>query len=237
MRTINEWEKQLKALKVKQFNNTYTDVDAIKERALKQNIENSPMYPLYKRGIVSNSLAENSAESDKFFKDLIDNITPKGMIRDLAHEFTLSPKGNLYQALFMFANAGDTVAKYALYKHMRNTGFSEEESSRVALQTFIDYSNPLPKSIQYLDSIGVYPFAKYAFGSKSAMLNSIFGNPDRAVSFMALNDLIFGLPNMYEGIFGTTTMINKFNFPGELFVDSLNGLTSVKIANTIWEAL
>ena len=237
MRTINEWEKQLKALKVKQFNNTYTDADAIKERALKQNIENSPMYPLYKRGIVSNSLAENSAESDKFFKDLIDNITPKGMIRDLAHEFTLSPKGNLYQALFMFANAGDTVAKYALYKHMRNTGFSEEESSRIALQTFIDYSNPLPKSIQYLDSIGVYPFAKYAFGSKSAMLNSIFGNPDRAVSFMALNDLIFGLPNMYEGIFGTTTMINKFNFPGELFVDSLNGLTSVKIANTIWEAL
>lgn len=237
MRAINEWEKQLSALNTKKLLGTYNNNDAIKERTLKTNIEKSPLYPLYKRGIVSNSLAENEVESDKLLKDTIDKVLPKGPWRDFAHEFTLSPKGNLYQALFLFASAGDTVAKYALYKDLRQRGASEEEACRQALETFIDYSNPLPKSIQYLDSLGIYPFAKYALGSKSSIINSLAKHSDRALGFIAANSLLLGLPNVYEGLFGTTTLLNKFNLPGELFVDSLNGLMSVRITNTLMDSL
>ena len=150
---------------------------------------------------------------------------------------TLSPKGNLYQALFLFASAGDTVAKYSLYKDLRQRGASEEEACRQALETFIDYSNPLPRSIQYLDSLGIYPFAKYALGSKSSIINSLAKHSDRALGFIAANSLLLGLPNVYEGLFGTTTLLNKFNLPGELFVDSLNGLMSVRITNTLMDSL
>lgn len=237
MRAINEWEKQLSALNTKKLVGTYNNNDAIKEKTLKTNIEKSPLYPLYKRGIVSNSLAENEVESDKLLKDTIDKVLPKGPWRDFAHEFTLSPKGNLYQALFLFASAGDTVAKYALYKDLRQRGASEEEACRQALETFIDYSNPLPRSIQYLDSLGIYPFAKYALGSKSSIINSLAKHSDRALGFIAANSLLLGLPNVYEGIFGTTTLLNKFNLPGELFVDSLNGLMSVRITNTLMDSL
>lgn len=237
MRAINEWEKQLSALDTKKLLGTYNNNDAIKERTLKTNIEKSPLYPLYKRGIVSNSLAENEVESDKLLKDTIDKVLPKGPWRDFAHEVTLSPKGNLYQALFLFASAGDTVAKYALYKDLRQRGASEEEACRQALETFIDYSNPLPRSIQYLDSLGIYPFAKYALGSKSSIINSLAKHSDRALGFIAANSLLLGLPNVYEGLFGTTTLLNKFNLPGELFVDSLNGLMSVRITNTLMDSL
>ena len=237
MRAINEWEKQLSALDTKKLVGTYNNNDAIKERTLKTNIEKSPLYPLYKRGIVSNSLAENEVESDKLLKDTIDKVLPKGPWRDFAHEVTLSPKGNLYQALFLFASAGDTVAKYALYKDLRQRGASEEEACRQALETFIDYSNPLPRSIQYLDSLGIYPFAKYALGSKSSIINSLAKHSDRALGFIAANSLLLGLPNVYEGLFGTTTLLNKFNLPGELFVDSLNGLMSVRITNTLMDSL
>ena len=237
MRAINEWEKQLSALNTKKLLGTYNNNDAIKERTLKTNIEKSPLYPLYKRGIVSNSLAENEVESDKLLKDTIDKVLPKGPWRDFAHEFTLSPKGNLYQALFLFASAGDTVAKYSLYKDLRQRGASEEEACRQALETFIDYSNPLPRSIQYLDSLGIYPFAKYALGSKSSIINSLAKHSDRALGFIAANSLLLGLPNVYEGLFGTTTLLNKFNLPGELFVDSLNGLMSVRITNTLMDSL
>lgn len=237
MRAINEWEKQLSALNTKKLVGTYNNNDAIKERTLKTNIEKSPLYPLYKRGIVSNSLAENEVESDKLLKDTIDKVLPKGPWRDFAHEVTLSPKGNLYQALFLFASAGDTVAKYSLYKDLRQRGASEEEACRQALETFIDYSNPLPRSIQYLDSLGIYPFAKYALGSKSSIINSLAKHSDRALGFIAANSLLLGLPNVYEGIFGTTTLLNKFNLPGELFVDSLNGLMSVRITNTLMDSL
>ena len=237
MRAINEWEKQLSALNTKKLLGTYNNNDAIKERTLKTNIEKSPLYPLYKRGIVSNSLAENEVESDKLLKDTIDKVLPKGPWRDFAHEMTLSPKGNLYQALFLFASAGDTVAKYSLYKDLRQRGASEEEACRQALETFIDYSNPLPRSIQYLDSLGIYPFAKYALGSKSSIINSLAKHSDRALGFIAANSLLLGLPNVYEGLFGTTTLLNKFNLPGELFVDSLNGLMSVRITNTLMDSL
>ena len=237
MRAINEWEKQLSALDTKKLLGTYNNNDAIKERTLKTNIEKSPLYPLYKRGIVSNSLAENEVESDKLLKDTIDKVLPKGPWRDFAHEMTLSPKGNLYQALFLFASAGDTVAKYSLYKDLRQRGASEEEACRQALETFIDYSNPLPRSIQYLDSLGIYPFAKYALGSKSSIINSLAKHSDRALGFIAANSLLLGLPNIYEGLFGTTTLLNKFNLPGELFVDSLNGLMSVRITNTLMDSL
>ena len=237
MRAINEWEKQLSALNTKKLLGTYNNNDAIKERTLKTNIEKSPLYPLYKRGIVSNSLAENEVESDKLLKDTIDKVLPKGPWRDFAHEMTLSPKGNLYQALFLFASAGDTVAKYSLYKDLRQRGASEEEACRQALETFIDYSNPLPRSIQYLDSLGIYPFAKYALGSKSSIINSLAKHSDRALGFIAANSLLLGLPNIYEGLFGTTTLLNKFNLPGELFVDSLNGLMSVRITNTLMDSL
>lgn len=237
MRAINEWEKQLSALNTKKLLGTYNNNDAIKERTLKTNIEKSPLYPLYKRGIVSNSLSENEVESDKLLKDTIDKVLPKGPWRDFAHEVTLSPKGNLYQALSLFASAGDTVAKYSLYKDLRQRGASEEEACRQSLETFIDYSNPLPRSIQYLDSLGIYPFAKYALGSKSSIINSLAKHSDRALGFIAANSLLLGLPNVYEGIFGTTTLLNKFNLPGELFVDSLNGLMSVRITNTLMDSL
>ena len=237
MRSVHEWQVDLHQLDVKKLNKTYTNEDAILERTLRTNIEKSPIYPLIKRGIISNSLAEDLTESDKFLKDLIDKVTSKGIVRDVAQTLALTPKSKIYQAMMLFASAGDSVAKYSLYKSLREKGFSEEEACREALQTFIDYSNPLPKSIAYLDHIGVLPFAKYTFASQSSILNTLVKHPNRALGFILMNSMFLGLPNIFEGIFSPTVLSHKMNLPGELFLDSINQLPSVRITNTFSELI
>ena len=237
MKSINAWEKQLAELEMKKMCKTYNNADAAREQAIRTNIEKSPLYPLYSRGVVVNSLADNYADKNSFIRDIVDKVVPEGTARNVIGEMALTPESNLYQALLLFASAGDTVAKYALFKHLKEEGHSDEEACRVALQTFIDYSNPLPKGIQYLDSIGLFPFAKYAFASKASILNSLTRKPTRALTFLTLNSLLTHLPNVYEGYFGTTTLLHKFNLPGELFVDSIDGLTSVRVTNTITDLL
>lgn len=237
MRSVHEWQVELHQLDVKKLNKTYTNEDAILERTLRTNIEKSPIYPLIKKGIISNSLAEDLTESDKFLKDLIDKVTPKGIVRDVAQTLALTPKSKIYQAMMLFASAGDSVAKYSLYKSLKEKGFSEEEACREALQTFIDYSNPLPKSIAYLDHIGVLPFAKYTFASQSSILNTLVKHPNRALGFILMNSMFLGLPNIFEGIFNPAVLSHKMNLPGELFLDSINQLPSVRITNTLSELI
>lgn len=237
MRSVHEWQVELHQLDAKKLNKTYTNEDAILERTLRTNIEKSPIYPLIKRGIISNSLAEDLTESDKFLKDLIDKVTPKGIVRDVAQTLALTPKSKIYQAMMLFASAGDSVAKYSLYKSLKEKGFSEEEACREALQTFIDYSNPLPKSIAYLDHLGVLPFAKYTFASQSSILNTLVKHPNRALGFILMNSMFLGLPNIFEGIFTPQVLAHKMNLPGELFLDSINQLPSVRITNTLSELI
>lgn len=237
MRSVHEWQVELHQLDAKKLNKTYTNEDAVLERTLRTNIEKSPIYPLIKRGIISNSLAEDLTESDKFLKDLIDKVTPKGIVRDIAQTLALTPKSKIYQAMMLFASAGDSVAKYSLYKSLKEKGFSEEEACREALQTFIDYSNPLPKSIAYLDHLGVLPFAKYTFASQSSILNTLVKHPNRALGFILMNSMFLGLPNIFEGIFTPQVLAHKMNLPGELFLDSINQLPSVRITNTLSELI
>ena len=237
MRSVHEWQVDLHQLDVKKLNKTYTNEDAVLERTLRTNIEKSPIYPLIKRGIISNSLAEDLTESDKFLKDLIDKVTPKGIVRDIAQTLALTPKSKIYQAMMLFASAGDSVAKYSLYKSLKEKGFSEEEACREALQIFIDYSNPLPKSIAYLDYIGVLPFAKYTFASQTSILNTLVKHPNRALGFILMNSMFLGLPNIFEGIFSPAVLSHKMNLPGELFLDSINQLPSVRITNTFSELI
>lgn len=237
MRSVHEWQVDLHQLDVKKLNKTYTNEDAILERTLRTNIEKSPIYPLIKRGIISNSLAEDLTESDKFLKDLIDKVTPKGIVRDVAQTLALTPKSKIYQAMMLFASAGDSVAKYSLYKSLKEKGFSEEEACREALQTFIDYSNPLPKSIAYLDQLGILPFTKYTLASQSSILNTLVKHPNRALGFILMNSMFLGLPNIFEGIFTPQVLAHKMNLPGELFLDSINQLPSVRITNTLSELI
>ena len=236
-KSLNDMQKQLQDIKTKKLNNTYTDMDAKAERALRVSIEKSPLYPLISKGILANSLAEDNTESDRFLKDTIDQLIPKGILRDIAQTVALTPKSKIYQAMSLFASAGDTVAKYALFKDMREKGFSEEEASRIALQTFIDYSNPLPKQLAYLDSIGVLPFAKYTLASQSSILNTLVKRPDRALGFILANSMFLGLPNIFEGIFTPDVLAYKANLPGGMFLDSIKQLPSVRITNTISELI
>ena len=238
MSAVNEIGQQLKQLHGKKVLGTYNNQDAISEKTLLHSLHKLPIYPLIKEGLVNNSLAEDLTESDKFLKDTIDKVAPKGIINDFLQAAFMTPKSKLYQILFDFAAAGDGVGKYAMYKHLTSKGVEHNEALRQCTNMFVDYSNPLPKEIQYADDLGVLPFMKFALATQSNILNTIVRNPDRSMGWIFANSALgLDMPDIFQSLLGLDTITNRFNLPGELFVDSISSLPSIRITNTLSEVL
>lgn len=238
MSAVNEIGQQLKQLHGKKVLGTYNNQDATAEKTLLHSLHKLPIYPLIKEGLVNNSLAEDLTESDKFLKDTIDKVAPKGVINDLLQAAFMTPKSKLYQILFDFAAAGDGVGKYAMYKHLTSKGVEHNEALRQCTNMFVDYSNPLPKEIQYADDLGVLPFMKFALATQSNILNTIVRNPDRSMGWIFANSALgLDMPDIFQSLLGLDTITNRFNLPGELFVDSISSLPSIRVTNTLSEVL
>ena len=125
-----------------------------------------------------------------------------------------------------------------MYKHLTSKGVEHNEALRQCTNMFVDYSNPLPKEIQYADDLGVLPFMKFALATQSNILNTIVRNPDRSMGWIFANSALgLDMPDIFQSLLGLDTITNRFNLPGELFVDSISSLPSIRITNTLSEVL
>ena len=174
------------------------------------------------------TIAEDLTESDRITKDTIDHFLPSKVASAL-HQVTGDQKSWIYNQLSNLATFGDVVAKYALFKHLTETsGFAKDEALRQCVQTFIDYSNPLPKEIQYLDSIGMLPFTKFMVGTQTNIINSLVKNPAGALSWIAANSWM-NVSDIYGSILGFDAIANRINVPGfGLWYQSLASLPIVR---------
>ena len=92
------------------------------------------------------------------------------------------------------------------------------------MQTFIDYSNPLPRNLQYFDSIGALPFTKFLLGNQTNVLNSLVKKPSRALAGIMATSAM-GVPSIYDSILGLDAITNRWKVPGfGLWYDSLGTL-------------
>ena len=236
MKVVRDINNQLMIIQSNKVMGNYTNEDASKERALKQHLHSLEIYPLIKAGALANTIAEDLTETDRFLKDFIDKYIPKGLGNTIVHNLALTPKAYLYQLLSDFAAFGDITAKYALYKHNVLRNISHEEAIRLSQSNFIDYTNPMPKSIQYMDDLGILPFMKYSLGIQSALLNTVGKNPNSALGWIFANAMFLNMPDIFGSFLGTG-LLDKINLPGELMYDSIFQLPSVRISSTIREHL
>ena len=105
------------------------------------------------------------------------------------------------------------------------------------MQTFVDYSNPLPKSIQYFDSMGALPFTKFLLGNQTNIINSINKNPTGALSWILANSFT-NVSDIYGSILGLDSITNRWKMPGfGLWYDSLAMLPSMRITKAVADIL
>ena len=234
IKILDDINHDLENLHIKRITGTYTTADALQEKNLLNTAKALPIYPLVEAGIVANTLAEDLTETDRLVKDTIDKVIPKGMVNTLAHNAFLTPKAWLYKILSDFASLGDSTGKYAIYKHLTKKGVTPKEAMRQAVNTFIDYSNPIPKEIQYADDLGVLPFIKFALGTQTNIINALTKHPDRSLGWLFANSALgTPVPDIFQSLIGLDTVTNRFQVPGGLFLDSISQLPSVRITNTL----
>ena len=226
--TIRQLSYQLAVLKRKQILNQYTDADAKSEAAIRHTIESLDIYPLYKEGITGNTIAEDLTESDGFVKKIIHAAIPRGTTRTVVSNLALSNESMLYKILADFASLGDITGKYALYKYNKEKFADEKEALRQSLETFIDYSNPLPKQLQLMDDLAVLPFMKYALGIQRVIGQLMTQHPSRSIGWILGANTLVSIPNTFQSLLDFDSVADRMQLPGEMFTDSFAVLPSWK---------
>lgn len=219
---------QLAVLKKKRILNQYTDADARDESIIRRSLETIPIYALYKEGIIANTIAEDLTESENFTKQVIHAVTPRGNTRVVASNLALSNESMLYRILADFASLGDITGKYALYKFNREKFKDNKEALRESLETFIDYSNPLPKQLQLADDLAVLPFMKYALGIQRVISRILTQKPSRSLAWLFGANTLMDIPNTFESLLTIDSVTDRMQLPGEMFTDSFHALPSWK---------
>ena len=230
---IRDYNEKLKNLNQKKIMNTYTNLDARTEKGIKDALHKLPMYHLYAQGLIGDTLAEDLTESDRFVMNTIDKYTSKGPINTLLHNAVMDPQGILYDILSDFASLGDVAGKYALYRYNKEKGMDEEEAVRRSLNSFIDYSNPLPRSLQLLDDIAVMPFMKYALGIQNVIADSLIRHPERSLTWLFASNMFDFGNDIFGSLLGFDSIANRIQVPGKLFKDSLKTLPSMRLYDAI----
>jgi hypothetical protein len=230
---IRDYNEKLKNLNQKKIMSTYTDLDARTEKGIKDALHKLPMYHLYAKGLIGDTLAEDLTESDRFVMNTIDKYISKGPINTLLHNAVMDPQGILYNILSDFASLGDVAGKYALYRYNKEKGMHEDEAVRRSLNSFIDYSNPLPRSLQLLDDLAVMPFMKYALGIQNVIADSLIRHPERSLAWLFASNMIDFSNDIFSSLLGFESLANRLQVPGKLFLDSLETLPSVKLYDAL----
>ena len=218
-----EMSRERYMLKTKELTNTLTDSDRARIRALEASMHALPISYLAEHGGTP-TIAEDVTESDRLAKDFIDTHFKKEF-QTIAHNAIGDQKSWVYKHLSDLATFGDITARYAQFKYLtEDKHINQEEAFRQCMQTFIDYSNPLPKSLQYFDSIGALPFTKFLLGNQTNVLNSLVRKPSRALAGIMATSAM-GIPSIYDSILGLDSFTKRWKVPGfGLWYDSLGTL-------------
>ena len=222
-----ELKKEKAAIEAKAVSGRLSDIDRAKIRNIDSALNNSLIgYMADKGGLPT--VAEDISQPDRLLKDSIDRYMPR-QLQGIFHKATGDEKSWLLQTLTDLSSFGDITARYAQLKYLtEDQNLDKDEAYRQCMQTFIDYSNPLPKGIQYFDSIGALPFTKFLLGNQTNVLNSITKNPTGALSWIAANSYM-NVSDIYGSILGFDSITDRWKLPGfGLFYDSLASLPIMK---------
>ena len=227
LKNYNTLREQYEILKYKQDMGMNTVQDNMQIKALKESMHKNPISYLAEHGAIP-QIAEDLTEIDRPVKDIVDRYVPKEF-QTVAHNVLGDQKSVMYQKLSQLATFGDVTAKYALFKHLtEDVGINKDEALRQSVQAFIDYSNVLPKPIQYLDSIGMLPFTKFLLGNQTNVMNTLVKNPTGATSWIMANSWM-NTSDIYGSVLGLDSFTNRLHMPGfGLWYQSLASLPIVR---------
>lgn len=98
-----------------------------------------------------------------------------------------------YKALFRATQLSDFVARYTLYQHLVSRAknpLSKEAALFEASESFVNYDLPMPKTLQYIDDMGLTPFLKYFLNIQRVLQKTMRENPGRVLAMVAAGNFM-----------------------------------------------
>lgn len=77
----------------------------------------------------------------------------------------------------------DKIFKIASFYKLMEEGLDEKSAFKEAMNTYVDYSTPLPAAIRVMDKSGLMPFLHYQYKSTSAVAKVMAKHPIRTLLF------------------------------------------------------
>lgn len=171
---------------------------------LEDSIARNPVKELIDSGLMPTIVEDISMEDNPYsykslLTDMIDQKTAKLNKHVLqAGKFVYMTHDTVaYKFLSKTTQYSDFVARYAMYKHLTTRSqnpLSKDAAVFEASEAFVNYDVPLPKSLQYLDDMGLIPFIKYFLSIQRVLARNFKDNPLRVLSVISMNSFLGNLP-------------------------------------------
>ncbi len=136
---------------------------------LKKAVESNPVIELFQEGKFEAIVDDlNIEEHDKRniveqkIEQLFDKINSKA-VRDAADLVYIGEDTALYKALSKATIYGDFIARYAIYRHLRESNVSKDEAITTIDDMFVKYSVLQNKWIKWTGDMGMFVFSSYFF--------------------------------------------------------------------------
>lgn len=176
---------------------------------LKDALARNPVKELIEAGlmptIVEDVAADDGSDLYSYKSQLgrkVEGLTkrvPKGLVT--AGKWALMTHDTpIYKGLSQITRLSDFVARYTLYQHLTETKVKQadrngnrmtaEEALNEASEAFVNYDSPLPRSLQYLDTMGIIPFTKYYMRIQRVLFKLAKDNPARVLATLLLNNFV-----------------------------------------------
>ena len=174
----------------------------IEERilVLEDAIARNPVRELIEAGLMPSIVEDVAAEEDPYsYKSLLvrkmeaaTSGVPQPLV-NAAKTVYMSKDGAMYKALYRTTQLSDFVARYTLYQHLisrEKNPMSKEAALFEASESFVNYDLPMPKTLQYMDDMGLMPFMKYFLNIQRVIQKTAKENPARVLSAIALGNVM-----------------------------------------------
>lgn len=169
------------------------DRRAMEQRVLilKDSIARNPVTVLMDAGLMPTIARdvdlneELYAYDSGFVKNIKTNVEALNpTVRNIGKQIYMTKDTKHYKVLADLTQLSDFVARYTLYQHLTTKAqdpMTEQQALRAAAEVFVNYDIPLPKSIQYLDDMGILPFNKYFLSMQRVVVNLVREHPVNSI--------------------------------------------------------
>lgn len=192
--------KELDTLTKLQSAGLSTGIDDVENRIaeLETRLENNPVKPLMEAGQFPAILEDLDAEDESYgfqpwLDDKIDEWSAKlpGPLKRAGEYALVAENTPIYKVLYKSTQMSDFVARYALYRHRKEQGVSEEVAQKEIRDTFINYDVPTNRALHFMNSMGFIMFTRY-FMRVQRVINTVFKENAPRVILLALFSRFFG---------------------------------------------